>query len=64
LLASRGGSKPSLILFRGNASRSPDAQIRLLSLNLRAIESALASGSVVVFDEARIRVRSLPIVPR
>ncbi len=61
LLALRQESNPSVILFRGRSTRSPVKQLRVLLANLPNLETALEKGSIVVFDETRVRIRPLPI---
>jgi predicted nuclease of predicted toxin-antitoxin system len=61
LLALRQATRPSLILLRGPSQRRPETQAALLLTNLGALTEALERGSIVVFDEARIRIRALPI---
>ena len=64
LLALRSSRQPSVIQFRGEGSRKPDALARTLLANLPQLVDALENGSIVTFEPARVRVRLLPIGPR
>ena len=55
--------KPSIILYRRERPRRPEAQATLLLSYLDRVESALDGGAIVVVEETRLRVRDLPIVP-
>ncbi len=61
LLALRRVAKPSVILFRRNQDRHPARQLLLLLANLPAVEGFLRDGCILIFDDARMRVRMLPI---
>ncbi len=61
ILALREATKPSVILIRRSSGRRPDAQAALLLRQLPQIADSLERGSVVVIEDERVRIRSLPI---
>lgn len=64
LLALRSSQQPSVIQFRGEGSRKPDALARTLLANLPQLVDSLENGCIVTFELARVRVRLLAIGPR
>lgn len=60
ILAARRASFPSVILFRCRL-KSVEALLPILLDNLSSFKEELKAGSIVVFEDARIRVRRLPI---
>lgn len=63
LLATGHRREPSLILFRRERPRRPQPQAALLLSHLDRVAAALDEGAIVVIEEGRIRVRSLPVIP-
>jgi len=61
ILVLRKQIKPSVIIFRRGTDRHPQKQLKILLQNLPEIEESLKKGSIVVFEQTRIRIRKLPI---
>ena len=61
LLAFRGLTRPSFILFRSSDPITPDQQAALIISNLDTFADELESGAIVVFARGRLRVRRLPV---
>lgn len=64
LKALRGEGDPSMVLLRMTTRHRPHQQLAILVANLPALEVPLTRGSLVVFEESRIRVRTLPMDSR
>ena len=64
LLARRQTARPSLVLVRRRTRRRPSDQTTLLLTQLPAVADDLEAGAIVVIEEARVRVRSLPMGDR
>ena len=47
--------------FQRGSDRRPEKQIALLLSNLPMIQEALEQGSIVVLEQTRLRIHSLPI---
>jgi predicted nuclease of predicted toxin-antitoxin system len=54
--------KPSLILFRRERSRRPEAQATLILSHIDRLAEALDAGAIVVIEESRMRIRPLPVI--
>jgi predicted nuclease of predicted toxin-antitoxin system len=63
LLAQAHRRRPSLILFRRERPRRAPAQATLLLGHLDRLTADLDEGAIVVLEEARVRIRRLPIIP-
>lgn len=61
LLALRQGMMSSVILFRRLSQRHPKDQVAVLVANLPSLKDEIERGSIIVIEEIRIRIRSLPI---
>ena len=60
LLALGRTAKPAIIISRRTAGRRPEAQAKPLLDCLPDARESLERGSVVVIEETRLRIRSLP----
>ena len=63
LLARSNANEPSVILLRRQQGRRVSEIASLILANLGAVADDLASGAIVVLDDDRVRIRSLPFRP-
>ena len=61
ILARRQATSPSVVLFRTPTGRRPSDLANLLVSHLPDIAEDLVNGAIAVFQETRLRVRSLPL---
>ena len=62
ILAARHDAKPSVILIKRSSERRPQKQAELLLANRSVIAGLVDRGSIIVFDDRRLRSRTLPIL--
>ena len=62
-LTLREVSLPSVVIFRQSDKR-PSSLLNLFLTNLPKLTEALLQGAVIIFQDQRIRVRPLPLLPR
>jgi predicted nuclease of predicted toxin-antitoxin system len=60
-LALSGEATPSIVFYRRTRARRASQLSLLLLAQLARVEQELNQGAVVVIEEGRVRVRSLPI---
>ncbi len=63
LLAASNAAGPSIVLLRRQEQRRAREIAALILANLDEVADDLQSGAVVVLDDERIRIRSLPFRP-
>ena len=63
LLAASNATGPSILLLRRQPGRRADEIAALILANLGVVSMDLETGAVVVLDDERIRIRSLPLQP-
>jgi predicted nuclease of predicted toxin-antitoxin system len=56
------GAKPSVILLKRPSPRRAEEQAELIMANRNVIADLLDQGSVIVFEEGRLRSRALPLL--
>lgn len=64
ILALRQATKPSFILFRGDAERRPARQAEALREYIPQLEQVLLAGAIIVISASRLRIRTLPVRSR
>ncbi len=62
ILAKTRLEKPSVVIFRCLSPRRPMEQAELFIEILPRIKETLESGSIVIIEDKRIRIRKLPIL--
>ena len=62
MLTASQGAKPSVILLKRPSPRRAEEQAELIIANRNVIADLLDQGSVIVFEEGRLRSRALPLL--
>jgi predicted nuclease of predicted toxin-antitoxin system len=60
LLAASGASTPSVVILRTRSLRAEKLHVRLLDI-IKQCQKDLENGAVVIVEDAKARVRTLPI---